>query len=149
MLNPATLPGRQQLVELRRGRSTKAGMLNPATPPIAHVAQERAGRSTKAGMLNPATLVAQRQIVDEHIRSTKAGMLNPATLPHAHPRHELAALRSTKAGMLNPATPAKAPTSRRTAAPSLNEGRDVKPGDTCRLVPTPVRTADAQRRPGC
>ena len=81
-------------------------------------------------MLNPATRGRRLRPAGAALRrSTKAGMLNPATPAPAVAAPAAAPARSTKAGMLNPATPA-----RRLAAGSarcaLNEGRDVKPGDT-------------------
>ena len=61
-------------------------------------------------------------------RSTKAEMLIPATLAHAGGRRRRDE-RSTKAEMLIPAT-LPVPARPRPTCQTLNEGRDVNPGDT-------------------
>ena len=80
MLNPATHPLADANAALQEQRSTKAGMLNPATPP----ARSRAcswrrplneGRDVKPG----DTRCSHGEVRAAVERSTKAGMLNPAT----------------------------------------------------------------------
>ena len=67
------------------------------------------------------------------VRSTKAERLIPATprLSVQSPRIEDA--RSTKAERLIPATPQRQQRGRLPRRPSLNEGREVNPGDTSRV----------------
>ena len=79
MLNPAThaLQAFQGAAHtpLNEGRDVKPG----DTVGGAGAGVQGADRSTKAGMLNPATHGRWAMDTDELRRSTKAGMLNPAT----------------------------------------------------------------------
>ena len=154
-LSPATLP---QIVglERQRHRSTKAGSLSPATHDSAARGARGVNRSTKAGSLSPATRASgemprcntarslnegrelipgdtrTRVLPDRRrlARSTKAGSLSPAT-PDADGAAAVVHARSTKAGSLSPATrpPRSTGLCQRS---SLNEGRELIPGDTSR-----------------
>ena len=123
MLSPAT-HGQITHLHLVEVRSTKAGMLSPAT---------RRSRWGRCGF--PPPLNEGRDV-------------KPGDTGDAAAEAPVGAVRSTKAGMLSPATPAAlAPRSPRTCA--LNEGRDVKPGDTVPFLWKKSAFLPAQRRPGC
>ena len=171
MLNPATLHDPHRRV-LDTVRSTKAGMLNPATPAarrcrraggtplnegrdvkpgdtraLAAGGLPAAGRSTKAGMLNPATRRGRRRSGPRwrplnEGRDVKPGDTGPRGRRRAA-RHALNEGRDVKPGDTLPGLPSSPP-----AAP-LNEGRDVKPGDTTATSKPVGESIIAQRRPGC
>ena len=152
-------------------RSTKAGARTPATPPVRRgwrrpSASLNEGRGANPGdtRVRPADISSRRRAQrrpgreprrhrpaaragrPERARSTKAGARTPATL------HEVRRLvdderRSTKAGARTPATRGRT-VGGSGADAALNEGRGANPGDTPRVVPLPVRSKPAQRRPG-
>ena len=87
-------------------------------------------RSTKAGSLSPATHERPAHGVNHHgVRSTKAGSLSPATL-HALPfRVPSGSFAQRKPGAY-PRRHASVRARPRWPWPSLNEGRELIPGDT-------------------
>ena len=106
MLSPATptfaSPTPRPPRTLNEGRDVKPGDTYRGRLGVVYLPAQR---STKAGMLSPATHVAHpRAALGEQLRSTKAGMLSPATPATPTLQHEHQLLRSTKAGMLSPAT---------------------------------------------
>ena len=170
-LTPAT-PGLPHGLPRQQHRSTKAGRLTPATR-HQRLAEVQVGlRSTKAGRLTPATQTAfQRAGVAARAlnegreinpgdtaasdvlryrrqgRSTKAGRLTPATPDSWHGPLLVRLDRSTKAGRLTPATRSRSARRRRSPA-SLNEGREINPGDTSHIHALITAIWFAQRRPG-
>ena len=172
MLSPATQADRAG-PRHRPHRSTKAGMLSPATPcgsatRAATAPPLNEGRDVKPGDTYRSRAARQRGCALNEGRDVKPGdTVHAANQPVHH--HD----RSTKAGMLSPATRGRGRMAS-TFAVALNEGRDVKPGDTGlervdghgvaprstkagMLSPaTPASalaransTCSAQRRPGC
>ncbi len=78
-LSPRRHPDGELVPALAERRSTKAGALAPATPPVRARSTLLRSRSTKAGALAPATRGYRQLSVHNKYRSTKAGALAPAT----------------------------------------------------------------------
>ena len=111
-------------------RSTKAGMLSPATrEAAATLARPDERRSTKAGMLSPATPGGRNPRTPGRTTLNEGRDVKPGDTSAMREVNPWGTIRSTKAGMLSPATQ-PACVNINHLAWALNEGRDVKPGDT-------------------